>query len=248
MHIDDGFDFLGWNFKRYSGKIITKPSKKNAKAFYEKLRKTIGENLSTKQENLIRLLNPMLRGWAQYHKPVSAKEAFSTMESLLYWRLRRWTMRRHPHKNNVWLRDKYWHPIGERSEVFAAKITKDDGSKGWAQLYALQGTAIERHRKIKGTYHPYDPKCEAYGEELRQERMCSNIGYQRKIATLYTEQKGLCAHCGFEMYMDTGWHDHHIQYRVDGGSDALGNRVLLHPNCHAQVHSHNLKVVKPVPV
>jgi hypothetical protein len=45
----------------------------------------------------------------------------------------------------------------------------------------------------------------------------------------------------------TGWHDHHIEYRVHGGSDALGNRVLLHPNCHTQVHSTGLKVLKPAP-
>lgn len=246
-HIDNGFDFLGWNFRRYSGKVITKPSKKNAKTFYEKLRKTIGENLATKHEDLIRLLNPMLRGWAQYHKPVSAKEAFTDMESRLYWRLWRWAARRHPNKNTIWRREKYWQPFGDRSGVFAANVIKDDGSKGWTQLYSLPGTAIERHKKIKGTYHPYDPKCEAYWEELRQERMASNIGYQREIATLYSEQNGLCAHCGFEMDMETGWHDHHIVYRVNGGSNALGNRVLLHPNCHAQVHSQDLKVVKPVP-
>lgn len=247
VHIDDGFDFLGWNFRRYSGKLITKPSSKNTKAFYEKLRKTIGENLAVKQEDLIRLLNPMLRGWAQYHKPVSAKEAFSDMESRLYWRLWRWATRRHPNKNLKWKREKYWRPLGDKSGVFAANIINDDGSKGWTQLYSLPGTVIERHKKIKGTYHPYDPQCEAYWEELRQERMASNIGYQREIVTLYGEQNGLCAHCGFEMNMDTGWHDHHIVYRVNGGSNALGNRVLLHPNCHAQVHSRDLKVVKPVP-
>ena len=103
VHIDEGFDFLGWNFRKYCGTLLIKPSKKNMKAFYEKLRKTISENIGAKQENLIRLLNPMLRGWAQYHSPVVAKEAFSTMESLLYWRLRRWAMRRHPKKTDSWL-------------------------------------------------------------------------------------------------------------------------------------------------
>jgi RNA-directed DNA polymerase len=77
--------------------------------------------------------------------------------------------------------------------------------------------------------------------------MLKNMSYRMEWAKLYADQRGRCAHCGHEMDMDTGWHDHHIEYRVEGGSDALGNRVLLHPNCHTQVHTLGLKVVKPVP-
>lgn len=248
VHIDEGFDFLGWNFRKYSGKLLIKPSKKNVKTFYEKLRKTISENVAAKQENLIRLLNPMLRGWAQYHSPVVAKEAFSKMESLLFWRLRRWAMRRHPKKNDDWIRNRYWRPIELRSRVFAADVVTKNGNKGIKQLYSLPGTAIVRHKKVKCGYHPYDPQWEMYGETLRQERMLKNMSYRHESATLFVEQRGLCALCGCEMNMETGWHDHHLEYRVAGGSDALENRVLLHPNCHSQVHTNHLKVVKPVPV
>jgi RNA-directed DNA polymerase len=131
--------------------------------------------------------------------------------------------------------------------VFAAVVPKKDGSKGLMELYSLPGTAIERHKKIKGEYNPYDPDWEEYGETLRQERMLKSMRYRREWATLYLEQRGLCALCGYEMEWSSGWHDHHIEPRVAGGSDALGNRVLLHPNCHSQVHSLGLRVVKPVP-
>ncbi|GAB3553413.1 group II intron reverse transcriptase/maturase [Noviherbaspirillum agri] len=247
-HIDQGFDFLGWNFRKYKGKLLIKPSKKNVKAFYEKLRRVIGDHLMVKQEDLIRLLNPMLRGWAQYHSPVVAKQAFSRMESLLFWRLMRWAKRRHPNKKVDWIRRKYWRPVGDRNWVFAVDVVTREGSKGTAELYSLAGTPIERHKKLKGDYHPYDLQWEAYGETLRQERMLKNARYRKEWARLYADQRGLCAHCGYEMNVDTGWHDHHIEYRVAGGSDALSNRVLLHPNCHAQVHSLGLQVVKPVPV
>jgi RNA-directed DNA polymerase len=247
VHIDQGFDFLGWNFRKYQGKLLIKPSKKNANAFYEKLRKTIGERLMVKQEDLIRMLNPMLRGWAQYHSPVVAKQAYSRMESLLTWRLLRWAKRRHPNKNLGWIRKKYWRSAGDRNWVFAADVVTKEGSKEVMELYSLAGTAIERHKKIKGEFHPYDPQWEAYGEALRQERMLKNMRYRKQWATLYMEQRGLCALCGYEMDMETGWHDHHIVYRVAGGSDAPENRVLLHPNCHTQVHSLNLQVVKPAP-
>ena len=248
VHIDQGFDFLGWNFRKYEGKLLIKPSQKNVKAFYEKLRKVIGEQLTAKQEDLIRLLNPVLRGWAQYHSPVVAKQAFSYMQSLLFWRLMRWAKRRHPNKDADWIRKKYWRTIGDRNWVFAVDVVTKDGGKGVMELYSLSGTLIERHRKIKGDYHPYDPQWEVYGETLRQERMLKRMSYRKEWAKLYFDQRGLCALCGYEMNMDTGWHDHHMEYRVMGGSDALGNRVLLHPNCHNQVHNLKLQVVKPVPV
>ncbi len=245
VHIDQGFDFLGWNFRKYSGTLLIKPSKKNVQTFYEKLRTVVSASLGEKQEDLIRLLNPMLRGWAQYHSPVVAKETFARMEALLFWRLMRWAKRRHPKKSADWIRRKYWRTVDGQNWVFAVDIIAKDGRKDVAGLYSLAGTPIERHKKIKGAYNPYDPAWEMYGETLRQERMRNKMRYREEWARLYVDQKGLCAHCGYEMDMDTGWHDHHIEHRVAGGSDALGNRVLLHPNCHAQVHSLNLKVIKP---
>jgi hypothetical protein len=46
VHIDEGFDFLGWNFRKYNGKMLIKPSKKNVKAFYAKVRDVIDSSLS----------------------------------------------------------------------------------------------------------------------------------------------------------------------------------------------------------
>jgi RNA-directed DNA polymerase len=245
VHIDDGFDFLGWNFRKYSGKLLIKPSKKNVQTFYERLRKFIGSHSTAKQEDLIRLLNPMLRGWAQYHSHAVAKKTFARLESLLYWRLWAWAKRRHPTKSARWIRRKYWRTVSGRHWVFAADVATPDGGNAVMELYSLSATPIERHRKIKGAYHPYDPSWEMYGETLRQERMLKNMRYRKEWCKLYADQRGLCGLCGYEMDMDTGWHDHHIEYRVDGGSNALNNRVLVHPTCHQQIHCLDLQVVKP---
>ena len=247
VHIDNGFDFLGWNFRKYAGKLLIKPSKKNVRAFYEKLRKVIGENLGAKHENLIRVLNPILRGWSQYHSPVVAKQVFSRTDSLLYWRLVRWAKRRHPNKSADWVSSKYWKSIDNRNWVFAAAVTDKKGAKEMLELYSLGSTPIERHRKVKGSFNPYDPNDEVYGESLRQERMLKSLRYRKQLSRLFLDQRGLCILCGCPMDMETGWHDHHIVHRAAGGSDSLENRVLLHPNCHTQVHSLGLTVVKPVP-
>ncbi len=119
-HIEDGFDFLGWNFRKYSGKLLIKPSKKNVKAFfYCTVEETISGNKTVKQKNLIQTLNPMLRGWVQYHSPVVAKQAYSRMEYLVFRRLWRWSKRRHPQKSADWVRRKYFHSADDRKWVFA---------------------------------------------------------------------------------------------------------------------------------
>jgi RNA-directed DNA polymerase len=246
VNIAEGFDFLGWNFRKYSGRLLIKPSKKNAQAFYRKVKKVIAGHKTDKQEDLIRLLNPMLRGWAQYHSPVVAKAMFSKLERLIFNALWRWAKRRHRGKNAEWVRRRYFASDGERHWVFGTHAVEADGSTSWWELYALSGTPIQRHKKVKGDYHPFDPDQERYGETLRQERLLNNMAHRKQWIKLYMSQKGLCAVCRCKITKETGWEDHHIEYRMYGGSDALGNRVLLHPNCHKQVHSRKLTIAKPV--
>ncbi len=245
-HVDEGFDFLGWNFRKYAnGKFLIQPSKKNAQAFYRKVKEVISTNKTVKQEVLINLLNPMLRGWANYHCPVVAKAAYSRMEHLVFWALWCWSKRRHPRKNRAWVRKKYFPTIATRSWVFATKVDKDDGKQVWKKLYQLSGTSIQRHTKIKGAYNPFDPADEMYGETLRQTRLLNDRRHRQQWVTLYKSQAGKCAVCNCAITKETGWHDHHIQYRVARGSDSLSNRVLLHPVCHTKVHRLGLATTKP---
>lgn len=72
--------------------------------------------------------------------------------------------------------------------------------------------------------------------------MQHKLRYRGQILSIFRRQKWLCALCGHAISKETGWHDHHVIKRVDGGPDTLRNRVLLHPNCHALVHSRREKV------
>ena len=157
VHIDDGFDFLGWNFRKYAGKLLIKPSKRNAQAFYRKVKEVISGHKTARQGDLIDLLNPMLRGWANYHSPVVAKKAFSCMDHLLFRAIRRWSKRRHPKKTVDWVRKKYYHSVELRNWVFAGGKVGKDGKWRTATLLTLADTPIRRHKKIKGSYNPFDP-------------------------------------------------------------------------------------------
>jgi RNA-directed DNA polymerase len=145
----------------------------------------------------------------------------------------------------VRVKQKYFHSVDRRHWVFAVSSVRDDGSRGFLELYQLRGTEIKRHKKVKGGFNPFDPTWEQYGEQLRQERMESSMRYRKQWVSLFMSQSGLCAHCGCALTRETGWHDHHLEYRMHGGSDALSNRVLLHPDCHRQVHAGKIALTKP---
>jgi RNA-directed DNA polymerase len=110
-HVDDGFDFLGWNFKRYRDSVhcafMVKPSKKNIKNFLSNIKEVFDNNKTAKTANLINFLNPRIRGWVNYHKMVVAKQTFSYIDNALYEMQWRWAKRRHPVKGKKWIKDKY---------------------------------------------------------------------------------------------------------------------------------------------
>ena len=245
VHIDEGFDFLGWNFRKYSEKLLIKPSKKNVKAFYGKVSEIIKSSLSVPKHELIRRLNPVLKGWAQYHKGVVAKATFSKIDNLIYWRLMRWGLRRHPRKTRGWVFTHYWKHWAGRYR-FSAQFQNQWNEMVLTELYVLADTKIERHIKVKGDFNPFDPAWVAYGEKLRVQRMSQDI-WDAQRSELYIQQFGNCALCGQSIDMgNEQFDDHHIVERQFGGSDALSNRVLLHSVCHRRVHALGLKVIKPV--
>ncbi|WP_220196567.1 group II intron maturase-specific domain-containing protein [Ktedonospora formicarum] len=245
-HIEDGFDFLGQNVRKYKAgkrqKLLIKPSNKNVQAHVEKIREIIKKNTALSAGKLIVLLNPIIRGWAQYHQHVVSAEIFSSVDDAIYQRLRQWMKRRHPKKSNEWITKKYFKTIEGNNWVFYGEV---DGRE-----YYFAETAhvpIKRHVKVKGEANPYDPVWESYYEKRLDVHMVGTFKGKRWLIHLWKEQNGLCPICHQKITKITGWHSHHIEWRSKGGPDTTENRVLLHPNCHQQIHSQGLHVEKPRP-
>ncbi len=242
-HTTDGFDFLGQNIREYSnGKLIIKPSRKNITTFLTNIRDVIKGHAQTPSGQLIALLNPKIRGWANYHQHVASKQTFVKVDFAIFKALWQWAKRRHPHKNHRWIRRKYFRSDGPRGWVFYGEL---DGKL--KQLRFAADTPITRHQKIKGEANPYDPDWEVYFEKRLGVKMANNLRQRRQLLHLWKEQNGLCPVCNQKITKLTGWHNHHIVWRTLGGSDTANNRVLLHPTCHHSVHSLGLTVVKPRP-
>lgn len=245
VHIEQGFDFLGWNVRRFNGKILNRPSKKNVKAFYSKVKTVISKMKMAKQSDLIMVLNPMLRGWANYHKSQVSSVAFGRMDALVWKALWKWCKRRHHNKGIKWIKEKYFCTTATRNWVFGTTFTNTKGELQPIDLFYCGYVKIKRHVKIKSEYNPFLPDWELYGEKLSQERLYEEQSHRKQWLALYREQRGKCALCGLPITKETGWHDHHIVYKMLGGNDALKNRCLVHPNCHTKIHALNLNVVKP---
>lgn len=96
--IHEGFDFLGWNFRKYNGKLIIKPSSKSIRKIRKTISEVIKENKTSTQENLIYQLNQIIRGWAEYHHSACSKETFSQIDHIIWEMLWKWAKRRHPNK------------------------------------------------------------------------------------------------------------------------------------------------------
>ncbi len=68
-----------------------------------------------------------------------------------------------------------------------------------------------------------------------------------KLANIWESQNGLCPICQQKITLESAWHTHHVQPRSKGGKDNVANLIMVHPNCHRQIHNQLLTVVKPAP-
>lgn len=246
-HIEAGFDFLGQNVRKYNGKMLITPSKKNVKAFLATIRAVIKRNPTTAPATLAATLNPKIRGWANYHRHVCSSETFASVDDAIYKALWRWAKRRHSRKTRMWIRKKYFGTRGGDNWVFHGRKRDRDGKPRKVWLRDAADTQIRRHVKIQAEANPYDPEWEPYFEQRLGVKMEATLKGRRQLLRLWKEQDGLCPICEQRITELTGWHNHHIVWRVMGGSDADHNRVLLHPECHRQVHTKGLSVTKPRP-
>lgn len=136
---------------KYGDKFLTKPSKKNLHAFLEKVRATIRQGCAVEQKFLIKMLNPVVRGWTNYHRHINATQAFRKAEMAIWQRLWYWAERRHPKKTVNWIAQRYWHRLGRKRRTFAADSGErtPDGKPKLFRLHDPTGTRIRRYVKVE---------------------------------------------------------------------------------------------------
>jgi RNA-directed DNA polymerase len=142
----------------------------------EKVRRLIKENKTTTTGILIGLLNPVIRGWAQYHQHVVSKETFVCIDHEIFHSLLRWIKRRHPNKPRKWMRKKYFKTIGGNHWVF---FGEDNGKE--LTLLRASRFPIQRHVKVKAKANPFDPAWERYFEKRLSIKMMDKLKGKRQL-------------------------------------------------------------------
>ena len=160
-HIDEGFDFLGFNIRKYGNKLLIKPAKKSIKIFLSNLRETIKAQRAVKTEVLIYSLNTKIRGWVNYYRHCVAKETFTYVDHCIFQAIWRWAKRRHPKKPPTWIRKRYFTQSGLANWCFYSMI-KQKGQQNLILLNSASQTRIRRYVKVRANASPYDPEYKDY--------------------------------------------------------------------------------------
>ncbi len=160
-HIAKGFDFLGQNIRKYKDKLLIKPAGKSIKALLDKIREIIKRSTSATQTALIQKLNPIIRGWAQYHRHVVAKATFAFISHAIWQLLWKWAKRRHPSKGAHWIKHKYFQRVENQDWVFTAR-ERSSKETCTTTLFNAASLPIVRHVKIRQLANPFDPQWRNY--------------------------------------------------------------------------------------
>jgi len=184
--ITEGFDFLGQNVRKHNHKLIISPSKGNVKQHLKTVRELILANRSASAGNLIVQLNPVIRGWANYHRHVVSKRTFVQTDHAIFTALWRWARRRHPNKNCHWIADKYFRTDGGQHWVFFGNVAGAKGCDRDVQLFKASSLPIKRHPIVKDTANPYDDVWSDYFDRRsRNQRLISSLSAVSPVAADY---------------------------------------------------------------
>jgi RNA-directed DNA polymerase len=231
--INEGFDFLGQTLRKYPrpngkpAKLQITPSKASFQSIKEKIRAICKSHKGATPNTLINKLNPVLRGWANYHRHIICAETFAKVDHFVWGRVYRWCKRRHPDKTGRWIANRYFLSDDWSGWRFT------DPATGNRLINIAEAVKRQRYVKIKAAANPFDPQWDAYFQNrgLKQSRSITT----RFKARIYAVQDGVCPAC---QQMITDEEDLILHHR-DGqrNNNALANLVFYHPNCYFQVYS-----------
>jgi RNA-directed DNA polymerase len=236
VHITQGLNFLGFTVRQYrvtttrSGrKVLIKPSKESVRRIRGRLREEWLRLRGTNAETVVKRLNPIIRGWANYFRRQVASEVFQELDYFMWRREYRYVKHTHPKKSWTWRKRHYWgrfHPKRNDHWVFGSLKTGQ-------YLLKFSWFTIERHVLVRGKASLDDPSLQDYWKRR-------NIHEAKYLAPskqrLARRQRYLCPQCGESLFKGEALQVHHIVPRRQGGQDTYRNLTLRHLYCHHQLH------------
>ena len=190
VSLDEGFDFLGFNVRRYGNKALIKPSKAAVRRIRERLRTELRSLRGTNAQAVIKRLNPIIRGWAAYYRTQVSSEVFDALDAHL-WRLTwKWATYSHQNKPKSWVFARYY---GKFNKSRQDRWVFGDRPSG-AYMHKFSWTRILRHRLVRPWASPDDPALADYWAWRRRKGVPLPIN--KTTQELSDAQDGRCSICG----------------------------------------------------
>jgi len=168
-HIDEGFDFLGFNYRKYNKTLLIQPKDGKTAELVSKVREVLNTFRGIPFHALLAKLNSVIRGWAYAHRHVVAKDRLSYVDGKIYPLVKSWLQREHRSKTWAWIRKRYRGRFKGRIE-FGCFYTKVSGEQKLIRLFKAADIPIRRHVKIRSNANPYDPSDRVYFEQREWNR------------------------------------------------------------------------------
>ncbi len=189
VHLDDGVDFLGFNVRRYRGKLLIKPSKAAVKRIKARLTAEMKTLRGHNAQMVLIRLNPVIRGWSAYYRHYVSSKVFDALDDHVWKLTYKWANWTHPHKGKRWIVRKYF---GRFVHTRRDRWVFGDRDSG-AYLLKFAWTTITRHTLVKGWASPDDPALASYWA-ARRRRGTPPLDPPR--LRLLKRQRGSCPLCG----------------------------------------------------
>ena len=242
-HIEDGFDFLGFNLRQYkqnSGKmsLMIKPSKDSVKKAKATIKYTFEQKKGRPAGEVIAELNPIIRGTGYYWNKVVSKKIFGGVDQYIWHKTVKFLKSLHPKRKKTgswnWITKRYFKP--DHNGISTDKWILTDPKDSTRQITKMSWIPIERHTMIKYDSSPDNPLLKQYFEQRDQKEFDSNnVLHRQKIAKA---QKYKCRVCGQSLVGNESLEKNHIVPEKVGGKSPYYNLELLHNSCH--IHHHQL--------
>ncbi len=191
VHASEGFDFLGFNVRRYpNGKLLIKPAKQQAvKRLRERLASEMRALRGSNAAMVVIVLNPVIRGWAAYYRTVVSSQVFSALDHYVWGLTWKWARYSHPGKPRRWVLTRHFGKFNKFRNDQWVFGDRDHGG----YLLKFSWTPITRHVMVKGAASPDDPALGQYWADRRRKVKPPLDGY---TLHLLTRQDGRCPLCG----------------------------------------------------
>jgi RNA-directed DNA polymerase len=192
VSLDDGFDFLGFNVRRYHGKLLIKPSKAAVKRIRNRLSVEMRSLRGSNAKAVLARIVPIVRGWAAYYRGVVSKKVFTSLDHHMWKLTYKWAKYSHSNKPKHWISNRYFgrfNPDRADRWVFGDRVSG-------AYLPKFAWTKIVRHVMVPDRASPDDPGLVQYWADRRRK---VKPPLDKSTLRLLRAQDGRCPLCGDDL-------------------------------------------------